>query len=710
MAIWNNKKPSSSTADFLDTILDAHDTDIVIVRGSTCDVLYANKSARLRMSDTQSSNDLGILSDPLFFDEVFHHYSLNQFDITSDFASIDVNGAHGQVFSVRYSPVTWTDNKPAVAIFIRNVTKDRADQKKLYDLAYTDLLTSVSNRLKFKEDFEKISKDIEAGLTSGIVAIFDLDNFKTVNDTYGHNTGDVMLRRITSHLDGQPAFQNHLYRLGGDEFVLFYHHPVNEHGDEEATKQYYTQLLQGTLLSYTMPNIETTCTLSMGVAFFPQHGSTWSELLRKSDIALYKAKGNGRNQFMFFEDRYDSAKKFKDLYINIQPILTKQGRNFGYELVECSSNDDEEDSLNLSNFNRTLEALDVNQLSGDMRYFIVCTQQLLIPSVMNNLPKDKFVIQIKLPSNAFDVNKELLADLHKSGYHLALLDVCPENATDEVLKFASYVKFHPNTSADFQKQLIQHNKSVFFIATDVNSATQFDHYNNLGFKFFQGYHFSTPSVVKKTKSIDPLKMNYLRLLQLTSTENYADFSEISTIISSDVALSYKLLRLLNSAALGLRNPVSSVDMALSHLGEENLKQWVGMLALRGVAQDKPLELVRMSLVRARFGELLSPHFKPPHKSKLVFFTGLLSLLHIALEKPCDDIFRELPVADSIRLSITTSTGPYSDLLEFYTNYEYGNWEEVGQFVRKNGLSDRLVNDTYLSATKWYDLLLEELDD
>jgi EAL and modified HD-GYP domain-containing signal transduction protein len=217
---------------------------------------------------------------------------------------------------------------------------------------------------------------------------------------------------------------------------------------------------------------------------------------------------------------------------------------------------------------------------------------------------------------------------------------------------------------------------------------------------FQGFYFNQPIEGRKTKEVSPLKVNYFRLMKLSSTDDYMDFKEISDIIASDVALSYKLLRILNSAAVGLKN-VSSIAAAVAYMGEESLKKWIAVLALRGIAEDKPLELIRMSLIRARFGELLAPAFRIKRNEQQVFMLGMLSLLHIALEISKEKLLEDIPVADDISESLLTRHGVYSDLLRFYENYEYANWDAVSQFVDDNYLDSQTVNDAYITAVKWY---------
>jgi len=137
------------------------------------------------------------------------------------------------------------------------------------------------------------------------------------------------------------------------------------------------------------------------------------------------------------------------------------------------------------------------------------------------------------------------------------------------------------------------------------------------------------------------------------------------------------------------------------MGEESLKKWIAVLALRGIAEDKPLELVRMSLIRARFGELLAPGFRIKRNPQQVFMVGMLSLLHIAMEISKEQLLEDIPVAEDIRDSLLTRYGIYSDLLRFYENYEYANWEAVSQFVEENQLDASLVNDAYLASVKWF---------
>ncbi|MDO5111398.1 MAG: diguanylate cyclase [Clostridia bacterium] len=695
-------KKRTQTEQLLASLFDAYDADVIAVRSDSCELLFANECARKHMG--------AIWAEATSCKEGYAHIfptlcnTCSKLDDTLGKASyFEIKDLDDHLFTVMTNTILWSDNKAARIFIARDIQQERATQEKLYSLAYLDQLTGAPNRQKLKEDFEAIAEGIEGNRISGIMAIMDLDYFKIINDTYGHNAGDVMLKRLTEHLQHEEAFQNHVYRLGGDEFVLLLTDKPKQFDTQGARMDFYTTLLKKALVSYTMPNIEDKCSLSIGVAFFPQHGSTSSELLRKADIALYQAKNAGRNRVVFFEDKFDRAQKFRNIYINIEPILIKSGRTFGYELLDGTGDVKEKEGVvNLSEFNRTLDALGLTEMENKAKYFISFTKQLFSGVVQKNLPKDKFVIQIHASGSCSENEMLLYRQLHACGYLLALTGVNDGNINRVLLDVVDYCKIEINgMNATLQKSLIMQNAKKTFIATGVSTKEEYEAAQRRGFKLFQGYFFEQPTVTKTTKDIDPLKANYYRLLQLTSTDDYVDFQQISAIISTDVALSYKLLKLLNSATMGLRSKMSSIQMAVAYLGEENIKKWIAMLALQGVAADKPTELVRLSLIRARFGELLAPQLRPKRDPRHVFLTGMLSLLHVALDKTKEELVAEIPVADDIRESLVGKDGIYSDIVAFFGHYDYSNWEEITRFADEHYISCDAINETYIASVKWY---------
>jgi len=692
-------------------ILALHEMEVVVVRSKGCEVVFANSGAQTHLYTEQGYSHECKTSYAKHFPGLCNFCPYGGAGKDAEPEPFMIVDADGRTYSGRRSIINWVDSRPAAIFVLRDVTAEIETKERLYTLAYMDHLTHVPNRQKLKDDFCALEEKISKNELTGVVALFDLDFFKAINDTYGHNTGDIVLRRLTDYLQGERAFAGHLYRLGGGEFVLLYSDEPGRFGSEDEMTEHYNGILSTALRSYTLPNIDLECTLSMGVSIFPKHGMNLSEVLRKADIALYQAKEAGRNRLVFFADQYDTAQKFKDMYIGIQPILLRGGKTFGYELVDRGSGSSEDDkTVTLSEFNRTMDALGLNDIENHMHYFIMYSKQLLSPAVLMNMPREKFIVQMNLPT---DASKSELKDsiqtyleLCKNGYKLAVTGLNSVAPVKELLSLASYCKFSvKEKSAVRLKEIVEFNKDIKFIATGVDSASDFRGAVESGFHMFQGYYFNQSVAQQKTKEISPLKVNYFRLLKLSVTEDYMDFREISTVISSDVAMSYKLLRILNSAAVGLRN-IASVNTAVAYMGEESLKKWIAVLALRGIAEDKPLELVRLSLIRARFGELLAPCLRVKRNPQQVFMVGMLSLLHIALEMSQEQLLEDIPVADEIKQSLLTKDGAYSELLRFFENYEYANWDAVSQFAEENNLSALSVNNAYISSVKWYNDLVK----
>jgi len=689
----------------LSNILDPHDMEIIIVRKG-CEILFASARAEARMKLNSRSDRMCKTCYTNDFKGLCETCPYGGKVKDTDGEPYETEDINGRAFVIRSKLINWIDGKQAAILMLRDVTSEKEANEHLYNLAYIDQLTHVPNRTKLKEDFNALEEEIAGNTLSGVVAIFDLDNFKDVNDNYGHNTGDVVLRRLTEHLQGEENFAGHLYRLGGDEFVLLYCDAPNSFSSEAAMKEHYNDILSTALRAYTLPNIDVKCTLSMGVSFFPKHGLNLSDILRKADIALYKAKTGGRNRVVFFEDRYDTAQKFKDMFINIQPVLIDYGKTFGYELIDSGESGNEgEDTVNLSEFNRALDALGLTEIENDQVFFIAYSRHLLDRAVVNNLPKDKFIVKVpihgRMSKAEISSSAKACKDLRAAGYKLLLAGLNSAAPAPELMDLVDYCKFcTTDMNALRQHKIIASYPDLTFIAARVDTPDAFRKAKEAGYRMYQGFYFNQPVVGQKTKVISPLKINYYNLIKLCSASDYLDFREISVIISSDVALSYKLLRILNSAAVGLRN-VSSIASAVAYMGEESLKKWIAVLALRGLAEDKPLELVRMSLIRARFGELLAPHFQIKRNPQQVFMAGLLSLLHIALEKTKEQLLEEIPVTDDIRESLLTKSGIYSELLRFFENYEYANWESVSSFIEENQLVASFVNDCYIASVKWY---------
>jgi len=363
--------------------------------------------------------------------------------------------------------------------------------------------------------------------------------------------------------------------------------------------------------------------------------------------------------------------------------------------------------VNLSEYNRTLDFLELKDIYSDKNYIINFTRNMLYLPLKNQFD-NKFIIQVNIGEFCGEEELQNCQKLHELGFSLVLNCSNIDNLPAELLKVAAYVKLVPHKiSVDAIKRLVYKNKDIVFIGSQIDSSQQHVLAQKAGCSLFQGHYFKNARpFVEKVVALEPLRANYFRLLRLTCTSGHVDFYEISKIISSDPAMSYRLLKLINSVGMGIKQAITTIPMALTYLGEENLKKWIAVVCLRGITPDKPLELIRTSLIRAKFGENLAPHLNTQGNHEDIFMMGLLSLLHVALNMHQEDLLEEITVSPDIRESYLSQTGKYSGLLAFFKDYEHSNWEGVTQFAKKNNISNNTINEAYIAAAKWYGELLK----
>ncbi|TCK92376.1 diguanylate cyclase (GGDEF)-like protein [Natranaerovirga hydrolytica] len=176
---------------------------------------------------------------------------------------------------------------------LTNITTKKLQENNIKKLAYSDTLTKLPNRLVLQE---KLSKVVVQNKGHGAIMFLDVDNFKYVNDTYGHIIGDKVLIEIGKRLKTLKNSNINIYRFGGDEFVILIH---NEQAIE-AIKKIADQIIALFQKKYVIDQKEFYLTTSIGVSVYPSDGIDPNNLLKDADSAMYKAKETGKNKYIFF--------------------------------------------------------------------------------------------------------------------------------------------------------------------------------------------------------------------------------------------------------------------------------------------------------------------------------------------------------------------------------------------------------------------------
>lgn len=218
---------------------------------------------------------------------------------------------------------------------------------------------------------------------------------------------------------------------------------------------------------------------------------------------------------------------------------------------------------------------------------------------------------------------------------------------------------------------------------------------------FEGTFFRMP-VTRGEHKVSPLKINYISLLNLIEEDDF-DLTKAADIISQDTALIISLLRLANTRAFN--SEITSVRVAVSMLGQKDLTRWIQTTVIEKLCSDKPNELMRLSLLRAKFAENLAPVFGMAMRSQELFLTGLFSILDIILDCSMEEALSMVRVSGKIRTALLEHTGSLAEVLHFIVKYESAEWQEVSrQLVLKN-IEIPDVSHAWVSSLQWYAKLI-----
>ncbi|MCG8672679.1 MAG: HDOD domain-containing protein [Pseudomonadales bacterium] len=312
-------------------------------------------------------------------------------------------------------------------------------------------------------------------------------------------------------------------------------------------------------------------------------------------------------------------------------------------------------------------------------------QKLLIPEVLEDVLVNEDVIQE-------------VKNLINLGYNVALDDFVFSDEWLPLVRQARYIKIDVlalgtlGVKEQLAKLRMTGTVNGKLLAEKVETHEEFELYRTLGFDYFQGYFLCKPHIMSG-ESVPASGLVITTLLAELSKDDY-DIEEVERIICQDPRLSYKLLRVVNSASFGLSRTIKTISDAIVILGSQELRRWSSMLALSSV-DNKPNELLVTAIVRAKMCELLAE--KLERKFSGGYFTaGLLSLLDALLDKPLAEIVERMPLSAEIELALLTGGGDVGQVLSWVISYEAGKFEESNI----PGLEAEDLWDIYMRSLEW----------
>lgn len=389
------------------------------------------------------------------------------------------------------------------------------------------------------------------------------------------------------------------------------------------------------------------------------------------------------------------------VFLARQPIFDHLGRVFAYELLYRSGNVDFariDDAMQATSrlITNTFLNIGLQTISNGKPVFINLPREFITQEVELTLDPGTVVLEVLEDIRADAKALAGLQQLTKRGYTIALDDFVLTDTNREFVPFASYIKVDVlNLSAEELRRqtgvLQQYN--VPLLAEKVETEECYRLCQELGYRYFQGYFFSRPAIIEGKE----LSSNQLALLNILAKLQNPDcqVDELERIVGSDVGLSFKLLKIINSSYYNVGKTVDSIQQALILLGFNTLKKWVTLITLSS-SEAKTSELMVNALLRAKHCENIAEGMKM--KPDAAFTVGMFSLLDAIMDQPLPVLLEQLPLGADIKRALLQNEGDHGELLQAVANYEHGNWDSINPRFLQNDL----MKGAYQKAVEWCD--------
>lgn len=390
-------------------------------------------------------------------------------------------------------------------------------------------------------------------------------------------------------------------------------------------------------------------------------------------------------------------------YVGRQALFDRHHRTIGYELLFRNSDEnrarfDDADQAAATTLLNAAVDLGLGQLAGELPVWVNLTERFLLGQAPIPLPPERTVLEVL---ETVPVTPELitsLGQLERRGFTIALDDFVLTDRTRPLLAVADWIKVDVlgRTTDEVAHQYdALRATGIPLLAEKVGTPEEYATYHAMGFDAFQGYYLELPVVTKARR----LPHDRARLIQILQRlyDPRGNQREIEALIAADVGLSVRLLRLASSASMARGAPIGSVGQAISRLGVQTLAAMVTLILATGF-DDKPPELARHALVRARMCELLArPAGQPPGE---LFTAGLLSLIDGMLDRPLADVLDELKVTPTITAALVGDGAP-ARIVAAARHHDRGELHRVAE----TGLPPADVFAAWFESIQWAQRLI-----
>lgn len=334
--------------------------------------------------------------------------------------------------------------------------------------------------------------------------------------------------------------------------------------------------------------------------------------------------------------------------------------------------------------------------------FMTFTSSLLARRTPHLFKSKNLVIQIDDSVIIHPFAMHLVRQYAQEGYQIAVNDFQFMPRYLALMEYLSYIKINMKSmtasAADNIMRVAQSmNKRV--IATGISDKETFDWASSMGVYGMQG-SFVADKLANKVHQSAYLRSNFFRLV-VAVTKEEPDIQEIEQIVSTDVTLTYSLLKIANSAYFARRTKTTSIQQAIMTMGLNQLKRWVYLLSAGdqgGNDLENSEEFIRISFMRASFASALQGYLKEPVLTRSeAYLLGMFSTLGYLIDAPLEDILSDIPMVDEMRSALLEHTGVGGKLLDLIIDYERADWKRITEEAEELGIPSNQLTTIYFNC-------------
>ncbi|WP_029321871.1 EAL and HDOD domain-containing protein [Butyrivibrio sp. AE3004] len=356
-----------------------------------------------------------------------------------------------------------------------------------------------------------------------------------------------------------------------------------------------------------------------------------------------------------------------------------------------------------------VDSIGPNVLSGGKEVFVEINNISLFANIEEQCKAPRKLIVLLLDASVLPEEPYLtrLWDLRGQGYKIAIRKLAGNQFETyrPILEMCDYILL------DHRKINIRSARIYFenaypdikLCAVGVDSKEDYERLTSDGaYDLYEGNFFRVP-VEDSEKTVTPLKVTYIELLNVVNNPDF-DLQQAADVIGKDPALVISMLEMVNH--LTINSEITSVRHAAAMLGQKELKRWINTAVTKELCADKPSEIMRISMVRAKFAENLAECFEIKGLSAELFLAGLFSLLDIMLDQTLEQSLKLVHVSKKIEDALLKHSGDLWPVLQFMFEYENASWQEVSRLMIMENVEMDDVYKAYTGALKWYRDLID----